>query len=219
MTKDGRPSRIADIRYFAGDARSYLQGQEEAVAFGRRMAWFLNGEDFCLGAYPALYLYFTPSLSVGAVVVTAEGGEWWQRYTHVGVPSEFPDVPDATEIVMRGTVDALLTIRPDQTSTIRMAEHLVRTQGATLRFLLKQRESRLRTVQVSFSISRFPLPSLLHVSIFDRIKGSYLEAPGIPLMFYQEAFDLAGIRVSELDLATFVNAPTPVMSRLVKRQR
>jgi hypothetical protein len=54
MTKDGRPSRINDIRLFAGErymTSPYLQGQEEAVAYARRMAWLLNGEEFSLGAF------------------------------------------------------------------------------------------------------------------------------------------------------------------------
>jgi hypothetical protein len=67
------------------------------------MAWFLNGERVSLGAYPALYLLFTPSLEPGAITVTDEGGDWWQRYTYVGVPSQFPDIPkNASELVVRG---------------------------------------------------------------------------------------------------------------------
>ena len=81
MTKDGRPSRITDIRYFHGDRHNYLRGHDDAVAFGRRIAWFLNGEGFSLGAYPQLYLLLTPTLVAGTVEVTDYGGDWWQRYT------------------------------------------------------------------------------------------------------------------------------------------
>jgi hypothetical protein len=65
MTKDGRPSLITDIRLFAGErynSAPYLEGQEEAVAYGRRIAWLLNSEGFSLGAFPALYVLFTPLL-------------------------------------------------------------------------------------------------------------------------------------------------------------
>ena len=37
MTKDGRPSRINDIGYFFGNVHTYLQGHEDAIAFGRRL--------------------------------------------------------------------------------------------------------------------------------------------------------------------------------------
>ena len=58
MTKDGGPSLITDIRLFAGGrsaSSSYLEKQEEAIAYGRRIAWLLNSEGFSLGAFPALY--------------------------------------------------------------------------------------------------------------------------------------------------------------------
>src|SRR5262245_46674294 len=118
MTKDGRPSRITDIRYFHGDRHAYLKGHEDAVAFGRRIAWFLNGEGFSLGAYPQLYLLLTPTLDVGAIEVTDCGGEWWQRYTHVGVPCDFSSRADTAELVRQGTVAALKAIRPDLISLI-----------------------------------------------------------------------------------------------------
>src|SRR5262245_40571633 len=102
MTKDGRPSLLNDIRHFYGtNSREsrYLEGHEDAVAFGRRLAWLLNGERVSLGAYSALYLLFTPSLEPGATSVTDEGGEWWQRYTHIGVPREFLQMPEASRLV------------------------------------------------------------------------------------------------------------------------
>lgn len=244
MTKDGRPSRITDIRHFFGDLHTYLKGREEAVAFGRRMAWFLNGEGFSLGAYPALYLYFTPSLPPGTAQVTDYGGDWWQRYTHVGVTQSFPATDDADEVVMAGTVQALLAIRPDQAELIRNAEHLVRAHGEKLRFLLKRHETKKRTVEVSFSIAPWPQPSHLHVSVEDKISGAYSEAAPHALRFYDEAFDLAGVvRVSDttteiapqdsfrakmasaehggplsFDAAAFQRKPKPVMSQAVKRR-
>lgn len=244
MTKDGRPSRITDIRHFFGDIHTYLKGYEEAVAFGRRMAWFLNGEGFSAGAYTALYLYFTPELPLGTTRVTDYGGDWWQRYTHVGVPPDFPNVPDASEVVIRGTVEALLTIRPDQSDSIKNAEKIVRASGAETRFLLKRHQTKKRTVEVSFSIAAWPQPSHLHVSVIDGASGSYSEADPVALRFYHEAFDLAGaVKVTEaaaivepnnsfraklasvehggplsFDLAAFAPGTKPVTSQLVKRR-
>lgn len=196
MTKDGRPSRITDIRHFFGDLHTYLKGHEEAVAFGRRIAWFLNGEGFSLGAYPALYLSYTHSLPPGTVLVTDYGGDWWQRYTHVGVNPSFPALDHLDEVVIAGTVQALLKIRPDQSDLILNAEHLVRTHGENLRFLLKRHETKKRTVEVSFSIAAWPQPSHLHVSVEDKASGTYSEAAPSALRFYHDAFDLVGVFVS-----------------------
>jgi len=105
MTKDGRPSLITDIRLFAGErynSAPYLEGQEEAVAYGRRIAWLLNSKGFSLGAFPALYVLFTPLLEPGSVKFTNEGCDWWQRHVYVGVTAAFPDSPDKRDIVMRG---------------------------------------------------------------------------------------------------------------------
>lgn len=244
MTKDGRPSRINDIRHFSGSLHTYLEGRNEAVAFGNRIAWFLNGEGFSLGSYPSLYLFFTPSLPERAIHVTDFGGDWWQRYTHVGVARAFPNVADADQIVIDGTVAALLTIRPDQEEVIRKAEHLVRTYGADLRFLLKRRETKTQTVEISFSIAAWPQPSHLHVAIEDKNSGIYAETAPIALRFYAEAFDLAGsVRVGDaatkvaanqsftaqltrtaysdplsFDLDAFTPTQKPVMSQAVKRR-
>src|SRR5262245_48341013 len=142
MTKDGRPSRISDIRYFCGGLWTYLDGHEEAVAFGRRIAWCLNGEGFSLDAYPALYLFFTPSIPSGSVQVTDFGGEWWHRFTHVGVPADFPNRADVTDLVIAGTVSALSAIRPDKADLIRNVAQLVRQHGADLRFPIKRKETK-----------------------------------------------------------------------------
>jgi hypothetical protein len=80
MTKDGRPSRINDIRYFHGHKHKYLEGLRDAEAFGRRLAWLLNGEGFSLGAYHSLYIFLTPSLEPGVIQITDDGGDWWQCY-------------------------------------------------------------------------------------------------------------------------------------------
>jgi hypothetical protein len=200
MTKDGRPSLLNDIRHFYGVDRrksSYLKGYEGAVAFGRRLAWLLNGERVSLGAYTALYLLFTPSLEPGAICVTDEGGEWWQRYTHVGVPREFLEVPEASHLVVLGTIGALKAIRPDLVAPIEAAATVVESERENLRFLLKSRDTKRFIVEISCNVSEWPQPSYLFVSLTDASSGEYLEAAPIPLMMYLDALDLAGtIRVN-----------------------
>lgn len=199
MTKDGRPSRINDIRLFVGERRghSYLKGQEEAVAFGRRLAYVLNGEGFSLGAYPALYVLFTPSLAPGEVQVTNFGGDWWQRYTDIGVPQEFCDGKNTFEIVTAGIVAALKKIRPDLEDLVDHAVATIRAHGDALRLLVRVREAKKFVVEVSFALLASPKPSLLYVSLTDRSTGEYLEAPPVEMPIYFEAFSLASsIRVN-----------------------
>lgn len=243
MTKDGRPSLINDIRYFQGNRSTYLKGLEDPVAFGRRLAWFLNGEGFSLGAYPSLYIFFDSSIDPGTVRVTDYGGDWWQRYTHIGVAQNFPNVPGAAELVITGTIAALTAIRPDLKTLIDSAGDTVRTHGGELRFLLKSRQTKHFQVDISFSIAVWPQPSHLFVSLTDPTDGVFLDAPPIPVGFYAEAFDLAGeIKVSgaaaslqphrsagakltasrygslTTELTEFVPATRPMFSKLVKRR-
>jgi hypothetical protein len=206
MTKDGRPSRINDIRYFHGGIDKYLEGHNDAVAFGRRLAWLLNGEGCSLGSYPSLYILLTPSLEPGAIKVTDYGRDWWQRYTHVGVPQNFPNTGDASDLVTCGTVAALKAIRPDLTTIVESAEQTVRMHGDDLRFLLKTRQTKRFTIDISFNIAVWPQPSFLFVSLTDGSSGAFLEAPPIPMLFYTQAFDLAGaIKISDVAAAILPN--------------
>jgi len=221
MTKDGRPSLINDIRLFAGDrsiSSPYLKGQEEAVAYGRRIAWLLNSEGFSLGAFPALYVLFTPSLEPGLVRATQEGGEWWHRYVHVGVTADFPNAPDTLEVVMRGIVDALIEIRPDQVDLIRRSDAIVREHGEHLRFLLKRRDMAKQVVEISSNIAVWPGPSNLFIAHIDKTTGVYSEADPIALGFYTEGFDLVGgIRLEDAANLKEVHS-RPAMSNVVKRR-
>jgi hypothetical protein len=219
MTKNGRPSRINDIRYFCGDRYSYLEGQQEAVAFGRRLALFLNGEGFSLGAYPALYILLTPSLNSGEVNVTDYGGDWWHRYTHVGVPPDFPNSQNATELVMSATVAALKAIRPDMASTIETGAQIVRAHGEDLRFLLKTRQTKRYTVEISFNVAVWPRPSNVFTSLTDHSNGEFFDSPPLPISFYGDAFDYNGpIKISDIEKerSQYVSRTRPEMSKLVK---
>ena len=147
MTKDGRPSLISDIRLFAGERRasSYIKEQEERVAYGRRLAWYLRSLQFSLGYYPALYVVFNPSLATGDTELLDEprGESWWRRYVQVGVPPGFLDGPETHAVITQGIVEALVAVRPDQADMIRSAGAVVREQGSRLRFLLKRRETKI----------------------------------------------------------------------------
>ncbi|MEQ1752763.1 MAG: hypothetical protein ABL973_01370 [Micropepsaceae bacterium] len=221
MTKDGLPSRIYDIRFFHGEQHCYLVGLEDAVAYGRRIAMFLNGENYSLGAYPALYIFLTPELEPGSVQVTDIGAEWWHRHTLVGVPADFPVMENASDLVKNGTVNALKTIRPDLSAVVDSADHIVRTQGDELRFLLRSHQTKRSLVEISFNVGTWPAPSNIFTSLTDMETGDYLDAPGLPIPFYSEAFAYNGpIRMSQIEAerSTFVRRRRPVMSKLVRRR-
>lgn len=217
MTKDGRPSLINDIRLFAGDRHAYLKDHEEAVAYGRRVAWLLNGEGISLGAFSALYVLFTASLKPGAVQLTNDGGDWWQRYVHVGATDDFPNVPNAFEVIIHGIVDALLALRPDQVDTIRRADSIVREHREALRFLLRRRETKKLVTEISFNIEAWPKPSYLFISHTNKVTGVYSEADPIALGGYMEGFDLlGGLRLQ--DAVNLTERLRPAMSNVVKRR-
>lgn len=211
MTKDGRPSLITDIRLFVGErypSSPYLKGQEEAVAFGRRIAFFLNGEGFSLGSFPALYVQFNPSMEPGSVRVTNEGGDWWQRYVHVGVAKDFLNNSDVFNTLANGIVDALSAVRPDQKGLIRRAAETVREHGADQRFLLKRSETAKLIVEISFNIATWPQPSQLFIAHIEK-------ANPIVLGHYAEGFSLAaGIRL--MDATNLTERHRPALSKLVK---
>jgi hypothetical protein len=216
MSKNGRPSLINDIRLFAGDRFSYLKGQQEAVAHSHRIALFLNGEGFSLGAFPALYVFFTPALEPGEVRASDHHGDWWHRYVDVGVAAGFPDVPDTLDVVKRGIVDALLEMRREEADTIRRADTAARDHGERLRFLLKRRETKKLVIEISFNVCVWPGPSYLFIAHTDKLTGTYREADPIALGTYWEGFDLAGaIRLE--DAINLKEKPCrPVLSGLVR---
>ena len=204
--KDGRPSRIFDIRYFGPDPYVYLDVEPEVIAYGRRIAWFLNGEDLSLGAYHSLYLSFTPALEPGAVRVTDEGVFWWHRHTYVGVSDDFPNGIETTEAVLRGTVAALKRIRPDACDLIDSADNAVRQHGADLRFLIKSKPYKKYVLKAASTIVAQPDPSLLYVSVTNRESGAFAEVVPIPLGVYTNAFDdAASIGIRDIEVRALSN--------------
>jgi len=119
---------------------------------------------------------------------------------------------------MRGIVDALLEMQPDEADTIRRADAIVREHGEHLRFLLKRRETKKLVIEISFTIGVWPGPSYLFIAHTDKATGSYSEADPVALGTYWEGFDLAGaIRLH--DAINLQEKPCkPALSRLVKRR-
>ncbi|WP_332700639.1 hypothetical protein [Devosia sp.] len=202
MTKDGRPSLITNIRLFAGARRDhkYIKGQEGAVAYGRRLAWYLRSLQFSLGAYPELYVLFNPSVAAGDIELLDEprGESWWHRYVQVGVPPDFLDGRETLELITQGIVEVLVAVRPDQAEMIRNAGAVVSEHGSRLRFMIKRRETKKLVVEISSNIEVWPKPSQLFISHTDKATGIYREADPIDLGFYLESLALAsGIRLQD----------------------
>jgi hypothetical protein len=177
-----------------------LEGQEEAVAFGRRLAWYLRSRQFSLGAYPELYVVLDPSMPTGDVELLEEpcGESWWHRYVQVGVPPGFLDGPDALAVITQGIVDALVEASPDQAEMILNAGDVVREHGPRLRFMIKRKETKKLVVEISSNIESWPKPSKLFISHTDKATGVYREADPIDLGFYWEGLSLAsGIRLQD----------------------
>lgn len=243
MTRDGRPSRIKDIRLFWGtndDGQDY----QEALAFARRLAWWLNGEGFGIGHDPALYLTLDPSLpelAIEAKPPKFTPDDWWFREVAVGVPDDLPG-NDAAGIAVQGIVACLRALKPEDAELIERAAQIVGDSGSECRFLLKVKETSKECMEVSTTIGTWPLPSLLYVGLTDKATGTYRQAPPAELGFYDDGVLLAGkVKVARhgIDLASrtsvparmvaerqggelswhladFVEAERPVMSSLLK---
>ena len=208
MTKDGRPSALNDIRIFVENRNSYLKGQEEAVAYGRRLTWLLNGEGFSVGAFPALYVLFTSSLSRGMIEMAEEGAEWWYRYVRIGVEPDFLSASDVTETAMHGIANALVTIRPEEKDAINRADKIVREHKERLRFLIKRQETKKHTLEFSSNIAVWPARSQFFAAKIDKESGGYTEAEPIALPFYDAAFRVSR-ELKLKDLGEFTERPRP----------
>jgi hypothetical protein len=221
MTKDGRPSRVSDIRYFVPIENTVKYIEDHRVsAFGRRLAYLLNGENYSCGSYPALYIVLTTALELNVVQVKEKPyGEWWYREAYVGVPDGFQRSARLQETAKNATLRALNFIRPDMESAIDEAAKMVETYGDELRFLLKTKETKKYVVDVYANIPVFPQPAYLFTSFTDRTSGQFLESPPFPLMgFPAFGFSTGPIKITEIlkELPSFAEKERPVMSKLVK---
>jgi hypothetical protein len=137
-----------------------------------------------------------------------DGGEWWHRYVHVGVEPNFPSVPNALEIAMRGIAKALVAIKPEHVETIKRADETVREHGEHLRFLLRRHETKKFVWQVSSNVAVWPKPSYLYVAKIDVETNAYAEAEPIALQFYSEALSYSR-KIKFKDLTDFTERPRP----------
>lgn len=192
MTRDGRPSRIKDLRLFCpGEDRP---GIREAAAFGRRLAWWLNGEDFAIGHEPALYVTLDQELPAGVVRAKPQRltpDDWWFRETSVGVPESFPGEDDLA-VATSGILACLKALQPGSSELIDRAAETVIAAGDTARFLLRVKESSKDTLEISTTIGTWDGPSLLYAGLTDKATGQYREAPPMELRFYDDGVALAG---------------------------
>lgn len=190
MTRDGRPSRLKDLRVFpVGDG----PGGRDIEAFGRRLAWWLNGEGFGIGHDPALYITLDPSLPVLRVEAKPPRftpDDWWFREVRVGMPDDFPG-SDPVGSARQGIIACLTTLRPEDADLIERAAEIVTTCGNECRFLLKVKETTKEIMEVSTTIGTWPDPSLLYVGLTDTATGTYREAPPVELSFYDDGVALA----------------------------
>lgn len=191
--KNGKPSLVFDIRYFSGNRGSYLD-DHAVTAYGRRLAWYLNSQGISLGAYHSLYVYFTSATPTGEVVIDKyKGGTelWWLRYAQVGVAPDFPNVDNASEVAMQGTVAALLILLPDAGAIVERADTIVRQHAGDLRFLVRENCYERYTLKVASTIASHPEPSQLYVTVVENATGAHCETPPLPIGFHTNAFDEA----------------------------
>jgi len=216
MTRDGRPSRIKDIRLFHRADQGW-DGAHEATAFARRLAWWLNGEGFGIGHDPALYVTFDSGLAPGVVVAdppTFTPDDWWFREASVGVPDDFPG-DDAVGTAEFGVVACLKALKPDDTELIDRAAQIVRVAGSECRFLLKATETSRDVVEVSTTVGTWPQPSLLYVGLTEKSTGSYRQAPPAELAFYDDGVLLASkVRIArrKVDLLPRTSVPARIVA-------
>ena len=201
--KNGKPSLIFDIRYFSGYRHSYLD-DHSVTAYGRRLAWYLNSQGISLGAYHSLYVHFTSATPTGEIEIDPyEGGDelWWLRYAKVGVVRGFPNVDNANEIAMRGTVAALEILLPNADPIIEQADSIVRQHAGDLRFLVRELAYKRYTLKIATTIAVHPEPSHLYVTLVENATGAHGETPGLPIGFYANAFDEGrSISLRDLDI-------------------
>lgn len=201
MTKDGRPSLLNDIRLF-GKHEKLVEGWQEIVAFARRLAWYLNGEEISLGSFTALYINFRESLPAGDLQLRAkhpcDHSTWWFQEIFCGVPEDVSTRPDCDDVLRDCIVRAIVLIRPEKEQTIRDAAALVQTHAAAMRFPIRMHSTRRFGVLHSASIAAWKQPSQLFLTVVEHGTGKLFEAPPIDLVFYDQAFPVSrSIRLSE----------------------
>lgn len=193
MTKDGRPSRLRDIRIFAGNRSTYLD-RPTAVAHARRLAWWLNGEGYSVGSNHTVFVYLSTEhpegyLDLGVSIHRGEG--WQMREVTVGVGSEQLAF-DADRVAIDAVERALSALNPQESGRVLQASKLVAGVGDGTRFLLRSKESVREVLEVCTTIATSPAPSRVTLSVTDMATGVYRESPAIHVPVYDDGVYLAG---------------------------
>lgn len=203
--KDGRPSRIYDIRHFRARDWSY-EDNDELTAYGRRLAWLLNSQGLSLGAFHHLYVCFTSDLASGSVCMLEPHREWWFRSVEVGVGERGEKAEISTKEGQSATLSALTAIRPDLEEMILAADKQVTAYGIGMQFLLKSYKYRDYSLHYSTNISVHPALSQMSLSIEDNLSGKRYLFPPIWHGIYFDNYGAAtGVRVSDLDIVREVD--------------
>ncbi|MBM9463428.1 hypothetical protein JL108_08195 [Aeromicrobium sp. YIM 150415] len=194
MTKDGRPSRLRDIRLISGPHFTYEEGCEQAKAFARRLAWWLNGEELSVGSNHTVFVRLSTELAPGVAepgALSRDADSWQKRDVAVGVdPASSAD--EADRVAMEAVELSLTALAPQHAGSIARAAETVREAGADCRFLLRRKETTKEVVKCSSTIATWPAASRLFVSLTDKTTGEYREAPPIEVKVYDHAVYLAG---------------------------
>lgn len=198
--KNGGPSLLFDVRYFERDTSRALKSSE-VVAYGRRIAWYLNGEGVSLGAFHTLHVIFVSDAPDGAVEVASGTQEWWFQSVKVGVPSSGGCTEILLEAVRKGTVAVLKALAPDAAELIDDADALVFEHGPSLRILVRTKIYKAVTLDVATTIPTYVADAKLIASVRDNTSDRRVELPSLPHGIYLQAFSEAtAIRLSDIDL-------------------
>ncbi|GAM97508.1 hypothetical protein U91I_01134 [alpha proteobacterium U9-1i] len=142
------------------------------------MAWFLNGEEFSIGAHTHMYVFFSPTTPIGTASVVEQGMDWWFRYTYVGAPRELARSPETSLLLEEGVIAALKANRPDKAELIDAAAATVRAHGERMRFLLKFKETKAYVAETAFTISERE-PAKVRTLRTEKSTGAMFDSPPI----------------------------------------
>lgn len=198
--KDGRPSRLSDIRYF-GLSKSRELLELMLRVYGRRLAWWLNGEELSIGASPVLDLHFESAAQGREQDGLIAGPLWWSKRYNLAGYDLSPDDHGAMMQVRQRTVRALQRILPDATELIVEADRIVAEEGEYIRFLVRSKRFAGYTLEVATTIADISQDDVLVASLRDQTGGERRELPPFATGMYAEApIEAQGVRMSDIEV-------------------
>lgn len=203
--KDGRPSRLSDIRYF-GLKKSRERLELMLRVYGRRLAWWLNGEDFSIGASPVLDLHFARLTQDRTPEQLVDGPLWWAKRYDLAGHDLSPDDQAAIVQLRQRTVWALQRIVPDAADLVLEADRIVAEEGGFIRFLVRSKRFKHATLDVATTISDIPQDDVLVASLREDAGGERVELPPFATGIYAEApIEARGVRMSDIAITRMPN--------------